>query len=310
MTLISFATLTYKYLPSTNKSAQFSKIELFKVWNFSCGMIVITFLSLLLMQVDKVLLSKFLSLEEYGYYILASTLAGGLYTLIKPIAQALYPKICDMHSRDDSLGLADLYHTSSQLVVVIAGGPAIVVIIFAHSVLWIWTGDNEIASKTAPLLSILVLGNLLNGLWWIPYQTQLAFGWTRLTVIGNLIAVILFLPLIIWGVFSKGAEGAAWGWVAVNLGYILISAQFMFKRILSEEKINWYMKDLIKPLGTGLIVALIMRYTLFSDFSDKTNQLIFILVVTSATSLSMLLVSQKLLVKFRKYVNSILLNAK
>ena len=38
----------------------------------------ITFLSLLLMQVDKILLSRLLTLESFGYYALAGVVANAL----------------------------------------------------------------------------------------------------------------------------------------------------------------------------------------------------------------------------------------
>ena len=48
-------------------------------------------LSLLLTQLDKVMLSKLVSLEQYGYYALAAAVANLLYMVITPVSQAYYP---------------------------------------------------------------------------------------------------------------------------------------------------------------------------------------------------------------------------
>ena len=45
-------------------------------WRFAGGMLLITFLALLLTQVDKVLLSTLIPLEDFGRYTLASVAAG------------------------------------------------------------------------------------------------------------------------------------------------------------------------------------------------------------------------------------------
>ena len=100
-----------------------------------------------------------------------------------------------------------------------------------------------------------MFGNLLNGLMWIPYQTQLSYGWTSLTVRINFIAVAIVVPAILLGTPRYGAEGAAWGWVAFNTGYLLIGIHFMYLRILGAEKWRWYVQDLLAPLGAALLSA-------------------------------------------------------
>lgn len=100
-----------------------------------------------------------------------------------------------------------------------------------------------------------MLGNLLNGLMWIPYQTQLAHGWTSLTVRINIVAVAVIVPAILWATPRYGAEGAAWVWLVLNTGYLLVGIHFMYGRILSAEKRRWYAQDLLLPLGAALLSA-------------------------------------------------------
>ena len=76
--LILLVYLVYDTLPKPDKSSKFSRQAISEVWRFASGMLGITFLALLLTQIDKVLLSKLISLESYGYYTLAATVAGSL----------------------------------------------------------------------------------------------------------------------------------------------------------------------------------------------------------------------------------------
>ena len=167
-TLMTLAKTTYATLPGAERAGQVSLDALKGVWRFAGGMVGITFLSLLLTQVDKVLLSKLLSLGDYGYYTLAAVVAGALYVVITPIIQAFYPRLCELHARNDQAALIDTFHLGAQLVSVFAGSVAIVVIMFAETFLRIWTQDADLAERSARLLSLLMLGNLLNGLMWIP----------------------------------------------------------------------------------------------------------------------------------------------
>jgi O-antigen/teichoic acid export membrane protein len=259
-TLAILATATYATLPRGDRGGRFSIEALRGVWRFAGGMVLITLLALLLTQVDKILLTKLLPLVEFGYYTLAATVAGALYMLISPITQAYYPRLCELHARGNQAELNKIYHQGAQVVSVIAGSAAIVMILFAENFLRLWTQDNYLAASVAPLLSLLTLGNLLNGLMWIPYQAQLAHGWTRLAVSVNTVAVLVLVPMILWVVPRHGAIGAAWIWVVLNAGYCLVAVQLMYRRILRQEKWRWYQQDVLAPLlSAGLVVFVIKQ---------------------------------------------------
>ena len=132
----------------------------------------------------------------------------------------------------------------------------------AESVLSLWTQNPELAQRTAPLLRLLALGNLLNGLMWIPYQTQLAYGWTGLTIRINVVAVLLIIPAILWATPRYGSEGAALVWVVLNAGYLLVGVHFMYRRIMSSEKWRWYREDVMQPVLAGATVALALEWVL------------------------------------------------
>jgi O-antigen/teichoic acid export membrane protein len=218
-------------------------------------MMGITLLSLMLTQVDKVLLSKLLSLQEYGYFTLASVVAGGLYVLTSPIAQAFSPVFARLHAANDEIELIRKFHQGAQCVSVVTGTVALIVINFASLILELWTRNPEIAQRSAELLVLLGLGVGLNCLQHIPYQVQLAKGWTRLSLLVNVAAVIILVPAVFWATPRYGAEGAAWVWIILNLGYLLIGAQFMFRKILTQEKYRWYLQDLLHPILASAAVS-------------------------------------------------------
>lgn len=262
ITLALLAGVTYHLLPKRERGGRFSVQALRGIWRFAGGMLGITFLALLLTQVDKILLSKLLTLSEYGYYALAAVVAGALYMLIGPITQAWYPRLCELHARADSAALADTYHKGAQLVTVIAGSAAIVVMLFSETLLRLWTQDADLAARTAPLVSLLTLGNLLNGLMWIPYQTQLAHGWTGLAVRINIVAVVVLVPALFWVVPHYGTVGAAWVWVSLNASYVFIGIHFMYRRILGAEKWRWYRQDVAMPLAAATATAGLCRWAM------------------------------------------------
>lgn len=260
LTLGTLSTLTYRSLPSAVRNGKFSLTQLRSIRNFAGGMIGITFLSLLLTQADKILLSKLLSLSEYGYYTFAAVVAGALYLFVIPITQAWQPRLSQLCASGDAVALSKAYHQGAQLVSVLMGSAAIVLIFFSETLLQLWTQDAELAHRSAALLSLLALGNMLNSLMWMPYQVQLAHGWTSLAVRINIVAVTVIVPAILWVAPRYGAEGVAWVWIFLNAGYVLIGIHFMHRRILVREKSKWYIRDLIKPLLSAITACYLFHW--------------------------------------------------
>ena len=259
------ASATYRALPKAERGGQFSMPALRGIGRFAGGMMGITLLALLLTQVDKILLSKLLTLSEYGYYTLATVVSSSLYMLTGPITQAWFPRLSELHANNRQTELIEKYHQGAQLVSVFMGSAAIIMIAFAKTVLQLWTHNAVLANRSATLLSLLALGNLLNGLMWIPYQTQLAHGWTSLTTRINIFSVAIIVPAILWATPRYGAEGAAWVWVSLNTGYVLIGIHFMYRKILTGEKWHWYGQDVLQPLVVAAFVATLLAWAMPAD---------------------------------------------
>lgn len=157
----------------------------------------------------------------------------------------------------------------------------------------LWLQDATLAQRVAPLLSVLVLGTLLNGLLWIPYQTQLAYGWTSLTMWSNFAAVTVLVPAILWTVPKYGAMGAAWIWVILNVSYCLFSMHFMYRRILPQEKWYWFRQDVMAPLGAGILAAKCLQL-LWPTWQGNIADLALLVLAASFTLSVSLLTSNEI----------------
>lgn len=265
-TVVIFAFVVYRTLPEPERSARFSRTAMMDIWRFAGGMAAITFLSLLLTQVDKILLSRMLPLETFGYYALATSVANGLYMLTGPVTTAFYPRFTELVSQGNEEALKKIYHQGAQLVTVLMGSAAVVLMVFGDRVLLLWTGDPGLTQNVAPIMTLLVAGTLCNGLMWIPYHLQLAHGWTRLSVYINCVAVCVLIPCIVYVVPKYGAISAAWVWVGLNLSYLIFDVYFMHRRLLTTEKWNWYVKDIVTPLTVSMAFAGLLKWMMPIDF--------------------------------------------
>jgi len=191
------AALLWRSLPLGSRRARFSVDALKSVWRFAAGVTGIAVVTTVLIQADKVILSRMLSLEGFGYYVLAGAVALALNRLTGPVYQAVYPRLTNLVELGATDELARLYHRSAQLLSVAVLPAAAVLALNSYDILLLWTQNAETAENAHVLVSILVTGTALNALMHTPYALQLASGWTRLALVANIIAVVLLVPLMI-----------------------------------------------------------------------------------------------------------------
>ena len=286
VTTLFLAVVTYRVLPHTERTIKFSTVGIRQISKFAGGVSGITVLALLLTQLDKLLLTHFLTLEEFGVYAFATAVASVLYMMTTPITQAYFPRFVELITQKNEVGLAYSFHQSSQLVTILTGSVAIMMVLFSTELLTLWTSNTELSNAAGKLLSILAMGTLMNSVMYIPVQMQLAHGWTSLILWTNSIAVLTLVPAIFFVVPKAGSVGAAWIWALLNIGYI-ISVLFMFKKILTKEKIYWYWRDLMMPIFFGLAVG-VLGSLFFPHEAHPLIQLLAFAAIWGAVAITML----------------------
>ena len=258
LSVLVLAHQTYRCLPDGQRPARFDLATLVRIRRFAGGMVVTTLLTLLLTQVDKLLLSNLVALEDFGYYTLAASASTALYFLMSPIANAVSPRLTELVARSEQKALVESYHNASQWMAAVLVPIALVISTFADPILYAWTGNNALARQAAPILALLALGTLCNGFMQVPYVLQLAHGWTGFAVRVNVIAVCFIVPAILWSVPRFGAVGAAWAWFALNIGYVLIGMPLMHRRLLLGQQWRWFRDAVLKPSIVGIVAVLVL----------------------------------------------------
>ena len=275
---IILAIWLWRSLDIAEHAAEFKKVLVVKNWRFASGMMAISLVTILLTQLDKIILSKMLTLEMFGYYMLAFNVANALNNLVTPISSALFPKFTQLVAMNETSKLISLYHKSCQLLSIIVLPAAITMAIFSKEILTFWLGDTIVVQNAHLILSLLMIGTALNAVMTLPYALQLANGWTKLAIYKNIIAVVLLIPLMVWMVEKYQGIGAAWVWIILNFGYLIIEIPIMHRRLLKNEMGRWYKRDLILPTLIITCLGMIAKETLPMEASKLVT---FVWIVMS-----------------------------
>ncbi len=282
---LAFAILFWNAMPKAEEKSRFALSHLKQIKHFALGMSGIALSGLLLTQADKVILSKTVSLQDFGCYCLAVSCANGLYCIISPIFSAFFPKFSEMVAAASSETIA-LYHKSSKWMSALLLPIGTVLCLFAKEVLYLWTQNPLIAEKAAPLLSVLAFAIILHGLVHIPYALQLAHGWTSLTVVQNCVAGVVLIPATFFLSQKIGVMGGVWMVLSINIAYFTIGIFLFHKRFYPNETGKWYREDVFIPWAASLIIPLLARVFVPLDNFSSFSLAVFLVLLTTLSGAS------------------------
>jgi O-antigen/teichoic acid export membrane protein len=258
-------TIVFRYYAwhslSTHKVKRtFSKKQLKSIWRFAAGMTGISLVTFFLTQVDKIVVSKYVTLDFVGYYNLAFMLAGSISQFISPFQPVVFPKFSQLIATGHTNELANLYHKSCRWVSVIVFPIGFGLIFFARNILLLWTKNEVLTLNTAPILQVFVVGTLCNSMLVIPYYYMLAKGITKFPLYQNTIASIILTPTLFWLTGKYGAFGASFVWVTINAFALAISIPLIHNFYFKGQLKKWYLNDVIVPLVYSLSITLLAKY--------------------------------------------------
>lgn len=276
---------------------QFNKFYLQSVWKFAAAMGVVNLLGLLLNQVDKVIVSKLLNLEQLGYYTIAWTVAGLITKISTPVFNAIYPKLTKIYASQDQHALKEFYQKSTQSMAVFVIPAATFIIVFSKTLLTMWLNKVDLVDQVQRPTLLLVSAALMGGVFLMPYSLSLAAGKTKTVLAINSISLLLFIPSVILSIIYLNEP--ALGWFILNLFAIVFGNYFYVKDILDRSLLNWYWESLFLPALISVSVYLVLK-RVFDIFSGP--YLVLNLLLLGVIALIGLTITAMALSKTRKMI--------
>lgn len=282
---IAAAVMLWSSIPRTGRRARIALEYVREVWKFATIVSANAFLTAAVSQIDKVIFTRALPLEEFGYYTIAGTAVGSLWSVVLPLTAPFFPRFAELWEVQALDKLGEMYHRASQLVTVAVAPLAVILATFAYYLMLIWTSNDTAATHAAPLVLALAVGTGANALAAVPANMQNAVGWPGLITTYNVIYGVLVLPVIAWVAFRFGAVPAVSLWALPNIGYLFITTPIMHSRVLRGHLGTWYRADVLGPTAVALLVALLCRLAMPS-IDGRVAQLAYIAAAGVVTLLA------------------------
>lgn len=236
-------------------SNMWSWAPLLSVLKFSSMVAFTSAVWVLVTQTDKLLLSKFLPLDDYGFFTAAVLVASSITLINGPITQAMLPRLTRLSQQGDAAAVVALYRQATQGIAAIAGSLSLVMAVFSRQILWVWTGDITFAIDYAHILSLYAIGNGFLALAAFPYYLQYAKGDLRLHLWGNVVFVLVLVPAIVLATARFGAVGAGAVWALTNFLFFLAWTPIVHRRFVPGLHGHWLVHDVLRVLALPIAAS-------------------------------------------------------
>lgn len=199
-------------------------------FTFACNMTSITILAMILTQIDKLMVSKFLSVDMFGFYGFISNLVSRMTLITNSVAQALFPSFSILFKDENRERLMKQYRQLHNLIC-LTTIPVFAVITFASVPMLSFLFNEDIARMLFFPITLLCVGYYMNGTLSVPCVFSYAVGRPDILSKANLYALFIMIPLAGVLIYAFGLTGAALSWVL----YHVFAYAYMVPKICSES---------------------------------------------------------------------------
>ena len=250
--LAVYVVVSHRLMPGLTVRPYFSFAAIKTTWKFSATMSLIALMAMLLTQLDRLVVSKLLSLEALGLYSLAYNTASGLSLLQGAINSASLPALSKAHSYEQAGAFLARYDKASQLMGYSMAFFCCALVFFGHDILRVWVG-SQVADGAYFALAVLSTGFFLNAMVSNAYVAAVAQGQPYLPLKVNLVIVPFYMLALYWLTLEIGIAGAAVCWLALNLYYCLSLLPLVQIRLLRQKVSPWLMRNAFTFLLVGIV---------------------------------------------------------
>lgn len=224
------------------------------VWQYTCGLLFISFVALINRQLDKTIISKFLDLSELGGYNLATTLGSLAGIIPTAVYTSVFPRFTQWATTGDP-ELGDKYLRINRFVNLILSAMAAFVAAYALPLIRAWTGSDAYGGMLSVVGTLVVLGVAVIEYQQLPYALALAHGDTGINVlVGG--AAIPFIGLAsYYGISRYGLLGAGVVLLVMMGLQTVVYLVLVYRKYLPGKAIAALVRDTAIPLGVSLLIA-------------------------------------------------------
>ena len=269
---------------------------------FALSVAASSWMWIVIVQIDKFVLSGVVNLDLYGAFVICTTLAAGITILSTPLSQVILPRLAKLNAATPSQKgkYFNVYDESLEWFSIFAAAIPAFLIVFSYDILLAWTKSEYVAQQASSVLSLYSSGNWFMAIAAFYYYLQHSQG--NLNLHNRLLLALMFIQVagVVSFIYFFGVIGAGISWFLVSLLYLVAGGHLVFKKHHNKNNLMWLITRSFRYLACYLVAFGGCKLIVDSYYSrygaselEILNLLVIFTLVYSVTLLCILLLGRK-----------------
>ncbi len=251
---------------------------------FTAHLSALSLLNMVLIQFDKVVVSKLLPIASVGYYSFASTVVVRISFAAAAISQAALPSFSSLHRLGDPRPLLVQYRKLQDLICY-GMVPLFAAAVFGAAPIYTYLFNRQVAGVLLLPTALLCLGFFMSATVNIPYTFAVASGRPDIASRANFIALFVVIPVTTTLIYLFGLTGAASSWIVYHLFLYAYMIPRICRECLGVSGRSWY-AHVVKVFGLSALTYGAVWILAVVPHSYSTPALIVAYMAASAAYLA------------------------
>ena len=254
--------------------------------------------------IDKLIISKYFTLTELGYYSIISTVSLGFLQSAYPISSALFPKFVENYAKNKKEDSFMVFRKSYQILMILLFTLSSLLFIFKEQILYLWLQDKEVVSRSLLYLNPLLMGAVLYGLHILIATMYTSLGKTKALNQLYTFVFIVYVGLLVIAVVCNILAFVAYAWLIANIILLILSFILLTKIIDLREFKIFLFKDFLIPFFFFIVIFFL---SFFFNIKTDTIGIQFLLFILTFIFLIVLFsyrtfFAKKMIIKLKSFV--------
>ncbi|WP_122317568.1 lipopolysaccharide biosynthesis protein [Pseudomonas cichorii] len=259
---------------------------------FAASISLSSVLWIVLTQIDKVLLSEILPLDQYGYFSLVALITTGIMMLTNPLVQALLPRLTVLVAEGSHQDMHALFLAANRFVCTFLFPLAAIVALHAEPLIYAWTGDQAAAQWGRSVLCWYALGSAIMAASAFQFYLQYAYGQMRLHIWYSVISALVTVPVMFLAIHYQAAYGAALAFFFLRAVSFAIWPMIVHQRLAPGIHGQW-LRDILR-ISAMTAVGLVCSEPVFQLIAGQSRTTVLLgLAASGLITLALVAASYK-----------------
>lgn len=265
-------------------------INLSTIWKYTVGLLLISIVALINRQLDKVVISKFLTLTELGAYNAATTLANLTAIIPAAIYTAIFPRFTKSVTTGTTEQLSRDFKVINRIVNVTIACLMSFIGVFAVPLIRVWTGSQVYADMLHTVGCLVVLAVGITEFQEIPYALALAHGNTKINVTVGAVFIPIVAVSTLFAIKNYSLLGAGIVYVLMATLQTLLYEYLVYRKYANASPLKLIVQDTLIPVALSLVAAYTSRMLIERIARTSLSQC-FMAVIAGAITLVIIVFS-------------------